>query len=105
MKAMLIAASAPGGCGFESFFKSAVSSAEWAVRVAMAQILPSLKPVSDMLQKVHIDTYPYIAATAKPQAGSKNVCGRSIRAPVSGRLATISVTVYMTQATIPPATA
>lgn len=47
--------------------------------------------------------YVYEAATANPQAGSRNVWGRSTKEPVSGRQATISVRVYRTQATMPPA--
>jgi len=73
MKAILIAASAPAECGFGSLFRSAVSSAELAVRVAIAQILPSLMVVSDAFKKCPINTHPYIDAIAKPQAGSKNV--------------------------------
>jgi hypothetical protein len=43
MKAILITASAPGPCGFGSFFNRAVSSADWAVKVAITQISPKLK--------------------------------------------------------------
>lgn len=46
MKAMFMAVSAPVECGFGSLFKRAVSSAECAVSVAMAKILPNLFPLA-----------------------------------------------------------
>lgn len=51
-----------------------------------------------------IQTHEYEVATAKPAAGSRNLCGRSIKDPVRGRHATISVSVYRTHAAMMPAT-
>lgn len=68
-----MAVSAPVECGFGSLFKRAVSCAESAVRVAMAQILPNLSRYQQIAFMADVTTYPYMDATAKPLAGSRNV--------------------------------